>query len=272
LGGLHLRFAGVSPRLAASIFYTVHLLYLDDAGSAKNPNEQYLILGGVAVYEAQAHWITTELDSLAASLHPTNPNSVEFHASEIFSGRSVPWDGLIREQRKEVIRNVLRVLTRSYDTCKAFACAIHKDSFPGKDPMELAFEDLTSRFDIYLNNLSISRERQRGLIILDESSYETSLQSLATRFRQLGTQWGGIRHIADIPMFVNSKASRIVQLADHVAYATFRRYESGDASYFDIIAGRFYEAQGVVHGLAHKQLKDRNCMCPACITRRAANA
>lgn len=45
----------------------MHLLYLDDAGSAKNPNERYLVLGGVAVYEAQAHWVTRELDKLAVS-------------------------------------------------------------------------------------------------------------------------------------------------------------------------------------------------------------
>ncbi|MCY4353337.1 MAG: IS1595 family transposase [Truepera sp.] len=43
----------------------MHLLYLDDAGSASNSNEQYLVLGGVSVYEAQSHWITRELDRLA---------------------------------------------------------------------------------------------------------------------------------------------------------------------------------------------------------------
>jgi hypothetical protein len=81
------------------IIIAVHLLYLDDAGSAKNPNERYLVLGGVAVYEAQAHWITTELDRLAAIFHAADPTALEFHASEIFSGRSAPWDSLGREQR-----------------------------------------------------------------------------------------------------------------------------------------------------------------------------
>lgn len=260
--------ASASPGCISITIIAVHLLYLDDAGSAKNPNERYLVLGGVAVFEAQAHWVTTELDKLATAFHPADPAALEFHASEIFSGRSAPWDGLSKEQRKEAIRQVLRVLPRAYDSCRAFACAIHKASFPGRDPMELAFEDLCSRFDIYLNALSVDRDRQRGLIILDESSYETSLQSLARRFRRLGTQWGVIRNLVDTPMFINSKASRIVQLADHVAYATFRRYESGDASYFDIVASRFYEAQGIIHGLCHKQTIDMNCMCPACLSRR----
>jgi hypothetical protein len=247
----------------------VHLLYLDDAGSAKNPNERYLVLGGVAVYEAQAHWVTRELDKLAASIDSANADAIEFHASETFSGRTAPWDRMKREDRRQVIRDVLRVLPKAYDSCCAFSCAIDKASFPDVDPMALAFEDLCSRFDLYLDRMAAGGDRQRGLIILDKSSYETSLQKLARQFRQLGTQWGVQRHIADTPMFIDSRASRIVQLADHVAYATFRRYESGDSSYFDIIAARFFEADGIVHGLAHKQTRDPQCMCPACLSRRA---
>ncbi|MDE2984921.1 MAG: hypothetical protein OXU69_09465 [Gemmatimonadota bacterium] len=46
---------------------TMHLLYLDDSGSAGNPNEEYLVLGGVSVFEAQASWITRRMDELASS-------------------------------------------------------------------------------------------------------------------------------------------------------------------------------------------------------------
>jgi hypothetical protein len=247
----------------------VHLLYLDDAGSARNRNERYIVLGGVAVYEAQAHWVTRELDKLASSIDASNSDAVEFHASEIFGGRTSPWNRLSKEQRKQTIRNVLRILPAAYDSCCAFSCAIDKESYPGVDPIALAFEDLCSRFDMYLDRMAMHGNRQRGLIILDKGAHEKTLQRLARQFRQLGTQWGVQRHIADTPMFIDSRASRIVQLADHVAYATFRRYESGDSSYFDIIAARFFEADGVVHGLAHKQIRDQQCMCPACLSRRS---
>ena len=43
----------------------MHLLYLDDAGSTGNAKEQYFVLGGISIYEAQSHWITQELDKLA---------------------------------------------------------------------------------------------------------------------------------------------------------------------------------------------------------------
>lgn len=136
--------------------------------------------------------------------------------------------------------------------------------------MEMAFEDLCSRFDIFLRRLRDAGENHRGLIVLDDSTYETTLQSLARRFRQYGTQWNVIRNIADVPFFVNSKASRCVQVADHVAYAVFRRYQHGDTSYLDLILSRFDYDGTTIHGLAHRELNKPNCMCPACFSRRRA--
>lgn len=246
----------------------MHLLYLDDSGSAQNRNEDYLVLGGVSIFEAQANWFTQELDSLAESIDANDPHGVEFHASEIFARRKPPWKGMSQQEAQGVIKAVLRILARAYDTARVFACAIHKDSFAGDDLMELAFEDLCSRFDLYLNRLRGDGDRQRGLLILDESAHETTLQRLTRDFRTLGTQWGFIRNLAEVPLFVDSKASRLVQLADHVAYAVFRRYNAGDTQYFDILAPKFDAADGVIHGLAHKQRIDPHCMCPACLTRR----
>lgn len=63
----------------------MHLLYLDDSGSSKNADENHLVLGGVSLFEAQAHWITQEMDKLASTINPSDPNSVEFHASAIYA-------------------------------------------------------------------------------------------------------------------------------------------------------------------------------------------
>ena len=246
----------------------VYLLYLDDSGSASNTGEDYLVLGGVCVYEAQAHWFTQQLDNLAATIDPSDPHGVEFHASEIFSRRNPPWKGMSRDEAQGVIKAVLTVLESSYESARAFACAVHKPSYPDRDPMELAFEDLCSRFDRYLFRTKGEGNRDRGILILDESTHETTLQKMARDFRTLGTQWGVIRNLAETPLFVDSKASRLVQLADHVAYAVFRRYNAGDANDFDIIARRFDASGGTIHGLAHKHHLREDCLCIACMSRR----
>jgi hypothetical protein len=86
---------------------------------------------------------------------------------------------------------------------------------------------------------AVANSDHRGLIILDKSTSETTLQNLAVNFREVGTRWGELKNLAEVPLFVDSKATRLVQLADHVAYAVFRRYEAKDANYFDPILSRF---------------------------------
>lgn len=239
------------------------LLYLDDSGSVDNPHEQFLVLGGVCIYERQVHFFTQELDKIACRLRPSDPDSVEFHASEIFSRRVDPWKALSKDQACDVIKEVLGVLAKSYDTARAFACVVHKASYPGRHAMEMAFEDLCSRFDKFL-----SRKNEKGLIILDESTHATRLQEMARDFRRLGTQWDSIRNIVDGPMFVSSRAFRCAQVADHVAYSVFRRYSAGDTNYLDVIVNRFDSDGKVIHGLCHLQSGIPSCMCPACLSRR----
>lgn len=106
------------------------------------------------------------------------------------------------------------------------------------------------------------------MIILDKTTRETSLQQLSREFRKVGTRWGSLKNIADTPFFVDSRASRLVQLADHVAYSVFQRYNTGDAQYMDIIASRFDEADGIYHGLSHKHADRPNCTCHGCLSRR----
>ena len=246
----------------------MHLLYLDDSGSAGNRNEEHLILDGFSVFERQIRWMTNELDQLAKRLYPAQPSSVEFHASGMLGGRSTPWKGMLKNDRRDAIKAVLKVLAESHRSTSPFACVVHKASFPGADPMELAFEILCNRFARKLKRLHAAGDTQCGLIILDNSSYETSLQRLARDFRSLGTRWGVLVNMAETPLFLDSRASRAIQLADHVAYAVFRRYEAGDASYFDLIVSRFDEDEGKIHGIVHKQTADPQCMCIACISRR----
>lgn len=246
----------------------MYIFYLDDAGSARNPQEQNLVLGGISVYERHTYWFTQQLDNLAAKIDSSNPKDVEFHASEIFAGRRPPWDRFHKkDERTQIIKDVLTVVRNSYERNKAFACVIHKASYPRRDPMEMAFEDLCSRFNLHIGRLyAATKEQNKGIIVIDESSYETSLQKMASDFRSLGTRWGAIRDLAEVPLFANSKASRLIQIADHIAYAAFRRYEKGDTSFLDIILPKFDSQGGVLHGLVHKTLEP-SCMCPACMSR-----
>lgn len=248
----------------------MHLLYLDDSGSTKNANEDYFVLGGISVPEQSVRWLSHKIESLAETIVPQNPSSVEFHAAEIFRGTTFPWNGYSsKEQRINQIKKILQIFEDANSQIVIFSCAIHKQSYPNEDPAIKAYEEITSRFDLYLRRISNEQNTQRGIIILDKCSYETSLVNLASQIRREGNKWGSYtRNICEIPLFVDSKVSRIVQLADHVAYAVFRRYNAGDLNYFNVIESRFDQRDGDICGLIHKQTCNKFCTCPACITKR----
>lgn len=55
--------------------------------------------------------------------------------------------------------------------------------------------------------------------------------------------------LAGVPLFLDSRASRLIQLADIIAYVIFRYYEKGDGHFFNLIKHRFDTEGGIVHGL-----------------------
>jgi len=245
----------------------MYLLYLDDSGSVKNKDEEYFVLGGIALHESSARWLTNEIETLARTILPENPAEVEFHAAEIFSARKFPWTGRPRTEKTSIIQKVLHLVDNAY-TSALFACAVHKSSFPTEDPVLMAYEQVSNSFNYYIQNKDST---QRGLIILDNSSHESGLQTLTLDIRKSGNRWGNqLRQLAEVPLFVDSRPSRIIQLADHIAYAVFRRYNANDLTYFNTIEHRFDQRDGVIGGLIHKQLINRNCTCPACFSRSHA--
>lgn len=249
----------------------MQILYLDDSGASKNPDEKYFVLGGVCVPDSSVRWLQFRLEKLAEEIDPNTPGTVEFHAAEIFSGKKPPWQEMKdKSKRIEIIKNVLRVLDQAKTQVTLFACAVEKASFPDEDPVLKAYEEVATKFNNYLvKNLSVNGKKELGMIIIDETSYEHGLQTLSSKIRRDGNKYGNqLRNIIEVPLFIDSTASRLTQLADHISYSVFRRYNSEDISYFNCIDKRFHQSDGVLYGLMHCQVSNPKCTCPACLSRR----
>lgn len=230
----------------------MYLLYVDESGTTSDPNQQYFVLAGFCAFERQGWWISRELDKIAARFNPADPNSLELHGSPMRSGRGV-WHSFTKAEREQAIEDALNVFVQSHASNRLFGSVVKKISISPQDPVEIAFEQLSSRFDYYLKRLHNNGDTQRGPIVFDKSTYETTLQTLATDFRTKGHTWGLIRNFAEVPLFLNSKASRLIQLADLIAYAIFRFYEKGDNTFYSIIQNRFDSDGEIVHGLYLRQ-------------------
>ena len=207
----------------------MHILYVDNSGSASNPTERFFVLAGVAAFERRLYHFITALDKVVETFGLGDVHEVELHGTAMYNGRKEFRAIKDRAEREKMIQSALGVIIDRANILRLFAVAVDKQVVSPQDPVEVAFEEISNRFNLYLqrlNNANPSEHSQRGLIVMDETEREGRLQSLARHFRVNGAKWGHFRNLAEVPLFVDSRASRLVQMADLVAYATWRKYES----------------------------------------------
>jgi hypothetical protein len=229
----------------------MHLLYLDESGSVTDPNQEYFVLAGVCVFERKTHWVEQELNTIASRFAPKNPYSIELHGSPMRSGRD-GWKNFPLDDRLQAMKDALKFgVQNSYPNgIRLFGAVVKKSSLAGTDPVEHAFEQLSSRFDLFLKRIYAKhQDAQRGIFLFDKSSTEQRIQTLSREFKYSGHAWGKTKNIAEVPVFLDSKASRLIQLADLVAFALYRFHEHNDNSFYDIIKYCFDREGGVEHGL-----------------------
>lgn len=230
----------------------VHLLYLDESGSVADPNQRYFVLAGVSVFKRKTHWIEQPLNDIAKRFAPEDPYGIELHGSPMRSGRD-GWKAFPLHDRLTAIKDGLSIVRDHHQRggVRLFGAVIKKSSVAGSaDPVEHAFEQLANRFDLFLQRRHRKHsDPQRGMILFDKSSTELRIQAMAREFKQTGHAWGRTRTYAEVPVFLDSKASRLIQLADLVAFALFRFYEHSDNSFYDVVKYCFDSEGGVEHGL-----------------------
>ena len=211
---------------------------------------------------------------------------------------------LTHEQRKSFIDEVAKCVS-NWGFARVFAECVDKTHFdPVRSPTTLdeqALEQIVSRFEQYLANISVdnSRNKSYGLLIHDNndtvSQKHTQLMksfhdkglwtttwgrttrsvswmhlSTALTLRRLDssaygpttTSWTDLKHIVETPLFVDSSLTSLVQIADLCAYSIRRYLENNEEGLFDHIYKRADRNQDTVVGIRH--FSDPSCLCKIC--------
>ena len=246
----------------------MYLLYVDESGDPLNADEKHFVMGGVAVFERQIYFLNQAFDEVQRLFFPNITEQVEFHASDIYRRNKEPWHSLGKDKCQQIVDHVYRAISESHATgVVLFAVVIDRTPFTSEQAVFRTFEELCNRFDLFLTRLHKEGNEQRGLMILDDSRYEVRLKELLASYRKTGTRFGTIYNIPDTPVFTDSAATRMLQLADFCSWAVFRRYERGDTNYLDKIIGKFDQSGSIIHSLVHLTY-DRTCTCTYCLTRK----
>jgi hypothetical protein len=252
----------------------MHLLYIDESGGDDlNARDQHFVLAGISAFERKPYYLSADVETIQQKFFPGVTDPIEFRASAIWNGNGAPWDSMPRHKRIELMREVYTLLSnqRNVVGVSLFGVVLHKPHNRTGAHIQKTCEEMAGHFDAYLGSLELeSQDKQRGLMIFDQSRHEKTVQALMTQYRTTGASFGRVKRLAEVPLFTDSKITRMLQLADFIAYALYRRYESSDAQFFDMILPTFHEGSGILHGLVHLNSDFRTCFCPGCLSRRGA--
>lgn len=227
----------------------MHLLYLDESGHPKDPGTQFFVLAGFAVFERSTHWLESRINPIAERINPHDPSAIEFHGSPMYSAKD-DWSGVAPTQRVQALVDVLSILGNPQLKLRVFASVIEKSTMPQEKILERSFEAVAHQFDQYLADMwNLRRDPQRGLVICDKASYEQKLQALSSLFKHQGHALGRLRNFAEVPLFLDSKASRLIQMADLIAYWIFRHFQSKDDRGFKLIEPYIWRRADQLAGL-----------------------
>ena len=248
----------------------MYVIYLDESGDPNgwNNNQDHFVLGGIAIHEGQIRQISDSLDRVQAEFFPAISIPLKFHAVDINngSGRFAQFSSDDRRRMLDAAYDVIAGAT--YPNAVLFATAMHISAVNNRDQaLRDTFEDLVQRANTFLLRLNNQGNPQKGLLIIDRSqSTEDRYRTLVSEFRTEGTKYGYLGNIVDIPYFSQSGDTRLLQLADFVAYAVFRSYERGDNRFINRIMPRFDRRSPNYppDGLKHITQTSEACICAAC--------
>ncbi|MDR1443470.1 MAG: DUF3800 domain-containing protein [Treponema sp.] len=223
-------------------------MYIDDSGSVTDKKCNHCVLAGFAVYETKPYWIEQALNGIIDEYLPAYPD-VELHGSPMHSGHK-EWRGISQNIRENIIMAILDLIAADR-SIRLFASVIAKSATPNIDISGDLFTQVASRFDMFLGRIyKRNKNPQRGIAIFDKSTSELTIQRLSHIFTTTGHQWGKrLNNFAEVPLFLDSKMSRSIQMADLIAYSIFRHFEYKDSKYFSIIQNCFDTDGKDIHGL-----------------------
>jgi hypothetical protein len=182
---------------------------------------------------------------------------------------------LTRAERDSVALEIADCISGWMDV-RLFADCIDKLHF---DPTlvnrpvdEQAFEHVVSSFERYLTGIDGpgNPPKSYGLMVHDNNETVAKKHTeLMRRFHQQGTLLNPVERIIETPLFVDSRLTSMVQIADLCGYALRRYLENQESELFSRIFARADRAQGTVVGVRH--FAPVSCGCEICRNQRPLN-
>jgi len=226
----------------------MYLCYVDESGDTGAKGSRHLLLGAAALFEGRWSYVKQDIEALLGRYFPVGLRPAEVHCTDVRHGRG-PYSRLRPDQRAALLNDLCQAVTAMLDVeVRLFTVVYDKGWWaarnPGKSGEDLyldAFENLVSRFDLFLRRRRAEDRPSKGVMIVDphSTSLSAALRSALHRFQSSGTRWATLYNVIEAVMFLDSHESPGLQLADLCSYAVWRLAEFGDEGLVRQLAAAF---------------------------------
>lgn len=194
-------------------------------------------------------------------------DKVELHGSPMRVGAG-EWASIAESKRHGLYRELLRKLDtwghpESGTGAEPFAVVMDRDH--SQSPTETTYGELLYIFDGWLREGRRAGNPHNGVLIADRSRYERTLQAWVEVARAVKSRPAQdprrLYALAEMPFFVDSRLTRLMQLADLLADALYRGYNAEDWKWANTALPALTGAEPfrLVHFTS-----DGKCACVAC--------
>ena len=223
-------------------------------------------------YKQRRSAVTSYRTTILLSLQKKNDPS--YKQKKKYIKQTEHYVHLTYSERIKLITEIATVVG-NWQEARLFAECIDKTFFDyGRATQsvdEQAFEQIVSRFQQCLNLFSKqndSSHKYYGIIIHDNNETVAKKHTeLMRSFHNKGTLWTKIDNIIETPLFVDSKLTSMIQIADLCAYSLRRYLENNENYLFSHIFRRADRKDGKVVGVRH--FAKRSCKCTICSVHRS---
>lgn len=172
---------------------------------------------------------------------------------------------------RQALLNDLANVVKTWEDSRIFFEAVKKAKYaPSRvsagGMYEDSFQQVVTRYQAFLENRgNFEGKSLLGLLVSDNNeSINRKLTGLMRKFHAEGTFWRGIDKVIETPLFVDSKLTSMIQVADLIAYAVRRFFDNNETELIGAISPRFDRAKGKVVGVRHFTGAE-TCTCKVCI-------
>lgn len=189
-----------------------------------------------------------DLRTLIEKFFPVGPKPSEIHMSELRKGKK-EFRLLTPAQRDSLINEFCQLALNLLSTeLVMFSIIADKPEWfannPGKSGDDLyaeMFEDLSSRFDLFLRRRYAENAPSKGIIIADphKPSLSEALRTNQRIYQRKGHRWDVLYNLVETVFFLASNDSPGIQLADLTSHAVWRLVTANDDHIARLIAPIF---------------------------------